>query len=97
MTKKEIVEIVVKQMNQKRERIGIKHVKAIVECVFETFIDLLAHDGRIEIRGFGTFRVKKTPARVGRNPVTGEEAEVPARNIIQFKAGNYMKDCSKRD
>jgi integration host factor subunit beta len=97
VTKKEIVEIVVQQMNRKGERIAITHIKLIVECVFESFIDLLAIDGRIEIRGFGTFRVKKTPARVGRNPVTGEEAVVPSRNIIQFKAGNHMKDCSNRD
>ncbi len=97
MTKKEIVEIVIRQMNKKGERIRIKHIKEIVECVFETFIDLLASDGRIEIRGFGTFRVKKTPARVGRNPVTGEEAVATAHNIIQFKAGSYMKERSNRE
>jgi len=87
VTKKEIIEIVAKRTRQKKN-----HTKAIVECVFDVFIDMLARDRRIEVRNFGVFKVKRTPARVGRNPVTKESADVPARNIVQFKAGKYMKD-----
>ena len=87
MTKKEIIEIVAQRTRQKKN-----HTKAIVECVFDVFIETLASEGRIEVRNFGVFKVKKTPARVGRNPVTKESADVPARNIVQFKAGKYMKD-----
>lgn len=87
MTKKEIVEYVSEQTKLKKN-----HTKAIVECVFDVFVDTLAEEGRIEVRNFGVFKVKRTPARVGRNPLTKESADVPARNIVQFKAGKYMKD-----
>ncbi len=87
MTKKEIIEIVSQKTKLKKN-----HTKAIVECVFDTFIETLAREGRIEVRNFGVFKVKRTPARIGRNPVTKETADVPSRNIVQFKAGKYMKE-----
>lgn len=87
MTKKEIIEIVSQQT-----KLNKNLTKAIVETVFEVFIEILAKEHRIEIRNFGVFKVKRTPARIGRNPVTKESADVPARNIIQFKAGKYMRE-----
>ncbi len=87
MTKKEIIEIVAQRTGQRKN-----HTKVIIECVFDVFIETLARERRIEVRNFGVFRVKETPARIGRNPVTKESADVPARNIVQFKAGKYMKD-----
>lgn len=86
MTKKDIIELVAQRTGNKKN-----HTKAIVECVFDTFIEKLAQDRRIEIRNFGVFKVKDTPARVGRNPVTRETADVAARRIVQFKAGKNMK------
>ena len=91
MTKKDIVDILAATYG-KKNHIQKDHLKDIVDCTFDAFIDLLANDGRMEIRNFGVFTVKKTPARVGRNPMTKEEAIVPARNRIQFKAGKIMKD-----
>jgi len=87
VTKKEIIEIV-----SQRTKLKKNYTKAIVECVFDVFIETLAEEGRIEVRNFGVFKVKRTPARVGRNPVTKESADVPARNIVQFKAGKQMKE-----
>ncbi|HNT36260.1 MAG TPA: HU family DNA-binding protein [bacterium] len=87
MTKKEIIDMVAERTGQKHS-----HTKAVVEQVLEVFIDKLAEEGRIEIRNFGVFKVKRTPARIGRNPKTREVAPVPARNIIQFKAGKTMKE-----
>lgn len=87
MTKKEIIEIV-----SQRTKLNKNLTKAIVETVFEVFIEILAKENRIEVRNFGVFKVKRTPARVGRNPVTKESADVPARNIVQFKAGKYMRE-----
>ena len=86
MTKKDIIDIVSKKTGYKKN-----HTKEIIEKVFWVFMDRLAQDRRMEIRNFGVFRVKKTPQRVGRNPVTKEVADVPARNIVQFKAGKMMK------
>ena len=87
MTKKEIIEIVSEQTKLKKN-----HTKAVVESVFEVFVEILASEKRIEVRNFGVFKVKRTPARIGRNPVTKESADVPARNIVQFKAGKHMKE-----
>ncbi len=92
MTKQDIIDILSEQLATNGQKTQRKHLKLIVECTFNVFIDLLAKEGRIEVRNFGIFNVKKTPARVGRNPVSGEEAAVPARNIVQFKAGKSMKD-----
>ncbi|MCG3199453.1 MAG: HU family DNA-binding protein [Candidatus Omnitrophica bacterium] len=87
MTKKEIIEEVSEKTTTKKA-----HTRAIVESVLDVFMEILASEGRIEIRNFGVFKVKDTPARIGRNPVTREVADVPARRIIQFKAGKFMKD-----
>ena len=92
MTKKDIVEIVVERTGQRKSHAGI-----IVECTFDVFMKMLAKERRIEIRNFGTFQIKPTPARIGRNPVTRETAEVPARNIVQFKAGRLMKNLVAGD
>jgi nucleoid DNA-binding protein len=87
MTKKDIIEIVAARCDDKKN-----HIKTIVETTFDVFIELLAKEKRIEIRNFGVFKVKDTPARIGRNPVTREIADVPARRIVQFKAGKTMKE-----
>jgi nucleoid DNA-binding protein len=87
VTKKEIIERVSEITDTKKG-----HTRAIVESVLDVFVDILTSEGRIEIRNFGVFKVKDTPARIGRNPVTKEVADVPARKIIQFKAGKVMKN-----
>ena len=86
MMKKDIIDVVSCKTGLNRS-----HTRAVVECVLDMFIESLAGEGRIEIRNFGVFKVKRTPRRMGRNPVTREEAVVPARNIVQFKAGRTMK------
>jgi nucleoid DNA-binding protein len=87
VTKKEIIELVSKRTTTRKS-----HTRAIIESSLDVFLDILTDEGRIEIRNFGVFRVKDTPARIGRNPVTKEVADVPARKIVQFKAGKVMKE-----
>jgi len=87
VTKKDIIDIVSRTTGYKKN-----HTRDIVEKVFQVFMERLAHERRMEIRNFGVFKVKKTPRRIGRNPVTKEVADVPARNVVQFKAGKMMKE-----
>jgi nucleoid DNA-binding protein len=87
VTKKDVIEIASRRCGEKKN-----HTRAIVESILDVFMEMLAEEGRIEIRNFGVFKVKDTPARIGRNPVTKEVAPVPARRIIQFKAGKTMKE-----
>ena len=48
--------------------------------------------GRVEIRGFGSFGLNSRPARIGRNPKTGEKVQVPPKYVPHFKAGKDMRD-----
>jgi integration host factor subunit beta len=61
-----------------------------VQKVFDGITETLLHDGRIELRNFGVFEVKKRQPRKARNPRTGEEVSVPAKLVVTFKAGREM-------
>lgn len=63
----------------------------IVNLFFDTIIESLAKGEKVELRGFGSFRVKKRDARIGRNPKTGEKVNVPSKMIPFFKPGKLLK------
>lgn len=54
--------------------------------------DYLAQEGRVEIRGFGSFSVHQRPPRRGRNPKTGEKVQVPAKYVPHFKPGRELRE-----
>ena len=56
----------------------------------------LARGEGIELRGFGTFKVKRRKARTGRNPRTGETVEVPARDVPVFKPSRHLRSRVER-
>lgn len=86
MTKKEIVKSI-------SEELGLTQLKTkeIVQRTFDAIIDTLASEGRIELRNFGVFEVKKRAARVARNPRTGDQVEVPEKYVVTFKPGKEME------
>ena len=69
-----------------------KDAERLVEIVFESIIESLNQGEKIELRGFGSFRVRQRNARVGRNPKTGEKVEVPAKRVPYFKPSKELKD-----
>lgn len=75
------------------ERAGLSQaqVKTIVQMTFESLIDTLISDRRIELRGFGVFEIRRRAARVGRNPRTGKAVPVRARCAVAFKPGKQME------
>ncbi len=87
MTKKEIV----KQIS---DRIGLTQLKTkeIVQQTFDAIVDTLLEVGRIELRNFGVFEVKRRKARKARNPRTGEPVEVPPKFVVTFKPGKEMEE-----
>lgn len=87
MTKKEIV----KQIS---ERIGLTQLKTkeIVQQTFDAIVDTLLEVGRIELRNFGVFEVKRRKARKARNPRTGDKVDVPPKNVVTFKPGKEMEE-----
>ena len=86
MTKADLVEEVAKVTELTR-----KDSEVIVDTLFESVIKALRTGDKLEVRGFGSFRVRQRNARVGRNPKTGEEAGIPARRVVRFKSGKYFK------
>lgn len=66
--------------------------EAIIEGFFKTVIDALREGKGIEIRGFGTYKVKKKRARQARNPKTGEQVFVPEHYVPTFKFSKEFKE-----
>src|SRR5882762_10251324 len=69
-----------------------KDAERLVEIVFESIIDSLNQGEKIELRGFGSFRVRERGARRGRNPKTGDPVSIPAKRVPYFKAGKELKE-----
>jgi integration host factor subunit beta len=87
MTKADLVEEVSKVTELTR-----KDSEVIVDTLFESVIKALRTGDKLEVRGFGSFRVRQRNARVGRNPKTGEKVEVPAKRVPYFKPSKELKD-----
>ena len=87
MTKKEIVKTI-------SEEIGLTQLKTkeIVQKTFDAIVETLVTDGRIELRNFGVFEVKKRAARKARNPRTGQRVDVPEKFVVTFKPGKEMEE-----
>jgi len=69
-----------------------KDAERLVEIVFDSIIQSLNKGEKIELRGFGSFRVRGRGARRGRNPKTGAPVNIPAKQVPYFKAGKELKE-----
>ena len=74
-----------------------KHSEVIVETVFHSIIEALHRGEKIELRGFGSFRLRRREPRKGRNPKTGDRVEVPSKRVPYFKPGKELKELINRD
>lgn len=92
MTKADLVDELVKV-----SKVSKKHAETIVNTVFSSITDALQRDDKIELRGFGSFRVRKRRSRQGRNPRSGDRVEVPEKRIPYFKPGKELKELINRD
>ncbi len=88
MTKSQLIEAVAKA-----EGITLKMAELAVNVTFEAMEEALVNGDRLEVRGFGSFKVKKYDGYKGRNPKTGEIIEVKPKRLPFFKVG---KDLKKR-
>ena len=87
MTKAELVERVSGQINLTK-----KQTEVVVNTVFQSITDSLSEGRKVELRGFGSFRVRERNARVGRNPKSGAQVDVPAKRVPFFKAGKELRE-----
>ena len=86
MNKADLVQEVSKVLNSKKD------AQAAVDVVFSTITKGLKKNDMVTLIGFGTFRVEKRKARVGRNPRTGEPIKIKARRVPKFLPGKALKD-----
>ncbi|MFO7753929.1 MAG: HU family DNA-binding protein [Desulfobacteraceae bacterium] len=72
-----------------------KEAQAAVDCVFGTITEALSKNDSVTLVGFGTFKTAERKARKGRNPQTGKEINIPARNVPKFVPGKALKESVK--
>lgn len=88
MTKSALIE----KIAEKVEGLTKKQTEVIVETLFESIKDALAKGGKVEIRGFGNFKLRSRKARKARNPKTGKPVEVPPKKVPYFKVGKELRE-----
>lgn len=84
--------------NELIDKIGLQfthltypQVEESVKAILGLMTDTLANDGRIEVRGFGSFCLHHKKAKIGRNPKSGKPCNVPAKRIPHFKPGKELR------
>ncbi|MCH6566803.1 MAG: integration host factor subunit beta [Nitrospinae bacterium] len=87
MTKAELVEKVAERIDLTK-----KQTEVIVNTVFQSITEALANGDKVELRGFGSFRVRHRHSREGRNPKTGATVFIPAKKVPFFKAGKELRE-----
>jgi integration host factor subunit beta len=92
MTKAELVEEVSRVSDLTK-----KHSEVVVETVFRSIIEALQRGEKIELRGFGSFRLRQREPRKGRNPKTGDKVDVPPKKVPYFKPGKELKELINQE
>ncbi len=88
MTKADLVD----KIAEKKPGLTRKQVEIVVNTVLDGIKDALSREDKVEIRGFGSFRIRHRRAKEGRNPKTGETVSVPPKKVPFFKAGKEMRE-----
>ena len=88
ITKSEMIEMLAVEQPQ----LAYRDVELAVKGLLERMASALAQGERIEVRGFGSFSLHYRPARVGRNPKTGDAVTVPDKHVPHFKPGKELRE-----
>ena len=92
MTKRELAELV----SQRNEGLSRRQTEAIIDSIFQEMTTALREGDKIEIRGFGSFKIKNRNPKRGRNPKTGEAVDIPAKRVPFFKVGRELRSLIDR-
>ena len=88
MTRSDLVEALAARFAQ----LGQRDAELAVKAILEAMADALVQGQRIEVRGFGSFSVNHRPARMGRNPRSGEAVAIPEKRVPHFKQGKALRE-----
>jgi len=87
MTKADLVEMVAESSGLPR-----KQADEVVQVILDSIIAALSRGEKVELRGFGSFRIRRRGERNGRNPKTGDRVHVPPKKIPYFKPGKHLRE-----
>lgn len=88
MVKSELLSAMVNKFPNHPER----DIELALHCILEQMAEALESGDRIEIRDFGSFDLRHRPARLARNPKTGESVQLPVKTVVHFKPGKQMRE-----
>jgi integration host factor subunit beta len=88
--------VLIEKIAEKVDGLSKKQTEVVVETIFESIKDSLAKGGKVEIRGFGNFRLRSRKARKARNPKTGDSVDVPPKKVPYFKVGKELREMVNR-
>ena len=91
MTKAELVDKVAATIQLPKHQ-----TETVVNLFLQCIIDALGEGDKVELRGFGSFRLHHRRPRAGRNPQTGETVQIPAKKVPWFKAGKALQALVNR-
>jgi integration host factor subunit beta len=91
MTKAELVDKVAATI-----RLPKHQTETVVNLFLQCITDALEEGDKVELRGFGSFRLHHRRPRAGRNPKTGETVQIPAKKVPWFKAGKVLQALVNR-
>ena len=89
MTRSDLVDMLAERFAQLTQR----DADAADKTIMDAMSDALVRGHRIEIRGFGSFSINRRPPRLGRNPRTGENVQIPERRVPHFKPGKALREA----
>lgn len=87
MTKAELVEKISEKIDLTK-----KQTELVVNTILDSITNALANGNKVELRGFGSFRVRHRKLREGRNPKSGKKVQVPPKRVPFFKAGKELRE-----
>lgn len=88
MNKSELIDAVAKSTKMTKS-----NIEKTLNALTATIQISLTKGNNVQLIGFGTFAVEARAARIGRNPSTGKELKIPAKNVVKFKVGSKLKDA----
>ena len=89
--------VLIEKVSEKVEGLTRNQTEIVVDTVFDSIKKALMQGEKIEIRGFGNFRLKTRNPRKAQNPKTGESVEVPGKKVLYFKVGKALKETLNKE
>ena len=87
MTKTDLIQLMSKNLDSQKE------AQSALESLLSAIGETLKKGESVSLAGFGTFKVSKRNGRKGRNPQTGEEIQIPPKDVVRFLPGKHLKDA----